>query len=97
VIAMLADKPVAAVINILRPQVDAWYSAGLDHIGRGMTSTVLAEMIQHALVDAGDAKLYASDTVVEACAAALRDASPEDRIVVVGSFYTVAAAKQFFA
>jgi len=57
----------------------------------------MGNMIQHALVGAGDAKLHVSNTVPEACAAALQDASPEDRIVVLGSFYTVASAKQFFA
>jgi len=97
VIAMLVDKPVAAVIDILRPLTDVWYSAGLDSVGRGMTASGMAKMIQHALAGAGDAKLYVNNTVPEACAAALQDASPEDRIVVLGSFYTVAAAKQFFA
>ncbi len=97
VIAMLADKPVAAVVDLLRPLTDVWYSAGLDSVGRGMAATTLAGMIQHALADAGDAKLHVSNTVEKACAAALQDASPEDRIVVMGSFYTVAAAKQFFA
>ena len=97
VIAMLADKPVAAVIETLKPLTDVWYSAGLDSVGRGMTASTMEKMIQHALADAGDAKLYVNNTVVEACAAALHDASPEDRIVVLGSFYTVAAAKQFFA
>ena len=97
VIAMLADKPVAEVIDILKPRVDAWYSAGLGNVARGMAASTLAGLIQHALAEAGDAKLSASDTVAEACAAALCEAQADDRIIVLGSFYTVAAAKQFFS
>jgi dihydrofolate synthase/folylpolyglutamate synthase len=97
VIAMLADKPVAEVVALLKPLVDVWYSAGLDSVGRGMASSTLAGLIQHALAGAGDVKLCASDTVAQACANAVRDAQADDRIIVLGSFYTVAAAKQFFS
>lgn len=97
VIAMLADKPVAEVIALLQPLTDVWYGAGLGNVARGMSATAMADYIQTALGTAGDAKLCASETVTQACAAAMRDASPDDRIFVLGSFYTVAAAKQFFA
>ena len=97
VIAMLADKPVSAVIGLLSPLVDAWYSAGLSSVGRGLDAKAMAELIQYAPETTGDAKLCASDTVAQACAAAMRDASADDRIIILGSFYTVAAAKQFFS
>jgi len=96
VIAMLADKPVAEVIALLKPLVDVWYSAGLESVARGMAADTMAGLIQHALTDAGDVKLYASDSVVQACEAAVAEAEAEDRIIVLGSFYTVAAAKQYF-
>ncbi len=97
VIAMLADKPVAEVIALLAPRVDVWYSAGLENVGRGLAAAVMSNFIQNTLATPGDAKLCASKTVAQACAAAMRDAGANDRIIVLGSFYTVAAAKQFFA
>ncbi|MGB5397656.1 MAG: bifunctional tetrahydrofolate synthase/dihydrofolate synthase [Gammaproteobacteria bacterium] len=96
VIAMLADKPVSAVIAQLSPLVDAWYSAGLTSVGRGLDANTMASLIQSAPEHTGDVKLCASDTVEAACAAAVHDADPDDRIIILGSFYTVAAAKQFF-
>jgi dihydrofolate synthase/folylpolyglutamate synthase len=97
VIAMLADKPVSAVIAQLSPLVDAWYSAGLTSVGRGLDANTMASLIQSAPEHTGDVKLCASDTVEAACAAAVHDADPDDRIIILGSFVTVAAAKQFFS
>ena len=96
IIAMLADKPVSAVIGQLAPLVDAWYSAGLSVVNRGLDAHSMAELIACAPEHSGDVKLCASDTVEQACDAAMRDAAPQDRIIVLGSFHTVAAAKQYF-
>jgi dihydrofolate synthase/folylpolyglutamate synthase len=96
VIAMLADKPVSEVIAHLAPLVDAWYSAGLASVGRGLDASFMADFIQSAPDRTGDVKLCASETVTQACAAALRDAAPDDRIIALGSFYTVSAAREFF-
>ncbi|NOX76068.1 MAG: bifunctional tetrahydrofolate synthase/dihydrofolate synthase [Gammaproteobacteria bacterium] len=84
VLAMLADKDMAALADCLRGQVDHWYLAPLD-VPRGATVTQL----QAAL---GDADSSGFDSVSTALAAARQASRPEDRIVVLGSFYTVAAA-----
>lgn len=97
VIAMLADKPVAEVIRLLAPLADAWYSAGLESVSRGMHARTMAGLIQAEPGIRADVKLCACDTVAQACEAAVRDSVKSDRIVVIGSFYTVAAAKQYFS
>jgi folylpolyglutamate synthase/dihydropteroate synthase len=44
-----------------------------------------------------DVKLCAQQTVTAAIESALNDAEPEDRIIILGSFYTVAAATRYFS
>ncbi|RJS95030.1 folylpolyglutamate synthase/dihydrofolate synthase family protein [Salinisphaera sp. Q1T1-3] len=86
VIGMLADKPVEAVGARLADVADCWYPAGLTTITpRGLEGTTLAR------------RLSLSDTAFADPATALsaaREASrPGDRIVVCGSFFTVAQAR----
>ena len=92
VIAMLADKDTAAVLKKLNPQIDCWFTAGLD-VSRGMDSKNMEQAVRglHAGV-----KLVACETVTDACVRALAEASVNDRIIVCGSFYTVAEASRFF-
>jgi dihydrofolate synthase/folylpolyglutamate synthase len=44
-----------------------------------------------------DVKLNVASTVADACEQALAAAADNDRIIIFGSFYTVAEAIQFFA
>jgi dihydrofolate synthase/folylpolyglutamate synthase len=44
-----------------------------------------------------DVKLSTASTVSSACRQALAAAADNDRIIIFGSFYTVAEAMQFFA
>lgn len=104
VLAMLADKPVDEVIELLQPIADDWYSAGLEENPRGLPAATMAGKItqkfnsQAQLTQpSADVKLCAELTVEAAIEAALRDAQPEDRIIILGSFYTVAAAMDFFS
>jgi dihydrofolate synthase/folylpolyglutamate synthase len=83
VLAMLADKDIAAVVASLRKVVDRWYLASLD-VPRGATSQQL-----EAVIDGGQDTLIFDD-VASAYQAAMSDAEPSDRIVIFGSFYTVA-------
>ena len=84
VIAMLDDKDVAGVVAEMRPVVDAWYPAGLA-VPRGLDVRALATRM-------GVATETPSETVEQALAAARKAATATDRIVVFGSFYTVAEA-----
>lgn len=87
VVGVLADKDLAGVIGPLLPCVDRWYPAGLA-IPRGSDSPTLHQ----AIAGLGGAVEHDYSTVGEALAAARSRAQPGDRIVVFGSFYTVAEA-----
>ena len=89
VVAMLADKPVEPVAQALVSQIDRWYTAALTGT-RGRTGEQLAEALQQGGISA-PVQVFA--TVSEACRFAAAEAAPGDRIVVFGSFYTVAAAR----
>jgi dihydrofolate synthase / folylpolyglutamate synthase len=89
VFSALADKDVAGVVAALEREVSAWFLAGLESVGvRGqsvdevaakLTGTAAATGARHASVEA-------------ALHAARSDANAEDRILVFGSFHTVAEA-----
>lgn len=89
VLGMLADKDVAGVIAQARARVDRWHVATLPG-PRGAGAAFLRD----ALVAAGvaPAAIRAFDGVAQALAAARDAAGEADRIVVFGSFLTVAAA-----
>ncbi|MEN8207455.1 MAG: bifunctional tetrahydrofolate synthase/dihydrofolate synthase [Pseudomonadota bacterium] len=93
VIAMLADKPVEQVIELASVVVDDWYSAGLESIPRGFSASAMAASVERQVPNV---KLSAASTVSEACAQALAVAAEDDRVIVFGSFYTVAEAMAYF-
>lgn len=87
VIGMLADKDASAVIEALRGRVDVWWACTPDS-PRARDAASLAATIRNVLPGA-DARLAA--TPVDALAAARSAAREGDRILVFGSFTTVAA------
>ena len=88
VVGMLADKDIEGALAALAGAVDAWFLASLD-VPRGASAERLAEALQ--TVDArGSVARCASPA--EALERAAKEAGENDRIVVCGSFYTVAAA-----
>jgi dihydrofolate synthase/folylpolyglutamate synthase len=89
VVGMLSDKDIDGVVAHLAPRVDRWYVATLPG-PRGANAQVLADHLRARGVDADAIAPFAD---VPAALAAARDASDDtDRIVVFGSFLTVAAA-----
>ena len=92
VIAMLADKAVNDVVRILLPEVDGWFTAGLD-VPRGLAAQFMSKAV---IEQVSDDKLFASQHVKQACIAAMQKASEKDRIIVLGSFYTVTEALEYF-
>jgi len=89
VFAMLKDKDIAGVVGALKSGVDHWLVAGLG----GARGTRSAE-IERILVSAGINAVTACADVPAAYAQACDMAAENDRIVVFGSFYTVAAVMQ---
>ncbi len=88
VFAMLKDKDIAAVIEAVRDTIDAWFIAPLGG-PRGADTDQLRAAFQRAGV-IEPVSVFAD--VEHAFSAALEQAQPDDKIVVFGSFYTVAAA-----
>ncbi len=93
VVAMLADKAVQETLQVVSPQVDHWFSAGLE-VPRGMPAKNMAQAVR--AVQADD-KITDCDTVEQACQQALSQAGENDRVIVFGSFYTVGAAMRYFS
>ena len=88
VFAMLADKDIEGVIRELAAHIDAWFVADI-HTARGAKASDL----QQLLIKQGEKstiQLFAD--VGAAIDAAYKNAAKNDRIIVFGSFYTVADA-----
>lgn len=97
VFGMLNDKDLAGVLAKLGTRVDHWFCAGLPG-PRGGTGERLAEQVAAALpaapagAEAPGVSAYADPA--QAFAAARERAGENDRIVVFGSFLTVASVLQ---
>ncbi len=89
---MLAAKDAAGVAALLAPQVARWYLAGLaDESRRGLSAPQLADALRREVPEAA-AQARSFEGVCAAVRQARSDALPGDRILIFGSFYTVAAA-----
>jgi dihydrofolate synthase/folylpolyglutamate synthase len=89
VYAALTDKDIVGVVSALREGIARWYIAGLEVAGpRGLDVEAFAERL--AGTAASEAERHAD--VATALAAARTQARAGDRILVFGSFFTVAAA-----
>lgn len=86
VCAMLADKDIAGVMYQLAPVVDAWHVAGIQAL-RGASAEMLIEKLRAA---SPDACISRSKDVKSAFRQACLGVGENDRIIVFGSFYTVA-------
>jgi dihydrofolate synthase / folylpolyglutamate synthase len=91
VLGMLRDKDIAGVVAAMMPRIDHWCVAPLEG-PRGASADALRAALSDAGV-AGNAVTVHAD-VPAALAAARGRASDADRIVVFGSFLTVAAATE---
>ncbi|CAD2244534.1 bifunctional tetrahydrofolate synthase/dihydrofolate synthase [Xanthomonas arboricola] len=85
--AALADKDVLGVVEAVAAQVDHWALAGLDGV-RGQS----AQALQARLQGSAAAQAACHGDVAGALRAVLAQASPGDRVLVFGSFHTVADA-----
>ena len=82
---MLSDKDIDGVLEIVKDQFDEWNIAPLD-VPRGMTVEALQDKLAEHSID----NVNVFETVAAAYRAALAKATENDRIVVFGSFHTVA-------
>lgn len=87
VVGMLADKDADAVISALAKDIDAWWACTPDSPRAQAAGTLAATLARHA----GNAAVSVQPDVIGALNAARNAAHEGDRILVFGSFYTVAA------
>ncbi len=88
VVGMLKDKDIAGVLRALAPRITRWHLATLPG-PRGADSGFLSKILFEMQVRT---PVSQHDTVTEALAAARSEAAENDKIVVFGSFLTVADA-----
>ncbi len=88
VFAMLSDKDIGSVVDAMRGRIDRWYVSAAQAERAASAAQVAEILFGKRLADR--TRMFA--TVASALDAARRDAGPNDRIVVFGSFYTVAEA-----
>ncbi len=91
VVGMLADKDIDSVIMAVCGRIDRWYPADLA-VARGAPAARLVTAL--AAADVAASAVMPFESVAMALAAAQQDAVDGDRIVIFGSFHTVAAALQ---
>jgi dihydrofolate synthase/folylpolyglutamate synthase len=89
VFSMLSDKDIKMVIQIAKCYFDAWFIAGLP-VERGLSS----ESIKAYFKAQDVSHVYSFDQIETAWLAAKFSATVYDRIVVFGSFYTIAAIEK---
>ena len=89
VFGMLADKDIDGVAAAMSRRIDRWYVATLPG-ARGARAADVGEALLRAGIAATNVRTF--DDVASAYRAARDDADEADRIVVFGSFLTVAAA-----
>jgi dihydrofolate synthase/folylpolyglutamate synthase len=89
VFGMLADKDIDGVAAAMSRRIDRWHVATLPG-ARGARAADVGEALLRAGISAANVRTF--DDVASAYRAARDDADEADRIVVFGSFLTVAAA-----
>ncbi len=90
VFAMLADKDMQGVVNALKSEVDVWYVASINHL-RGAQAADLAKVVLSVLPLA---KIKQFDNASNAYQQACIDIGENDKMIVFGSFFTVASVLQ---
>lgn len=86
----LGDKDVEGVGRAMGRVVDQWHLGGLQ-VPRGLSGEQLGQRLAGI---AEPSRLHIAATVAEALREALAESVPEDLVIVFGSFYTVAAARE---
>ena len=92
VFAMLADKDIQGVVQAVKDEIDLWYIAGIDNV-RGASAEDLAAIVSE--IDP-HAKFKTFQNANIAYQQACIDVGENDKILVFGSFYTVASVMQSF-
>jgi dihydrofolate synthase/folylpolyglutamate synthase len=83
---MLGDKDIDAVIGAVRERIAAWYVAGIVAPRGANADTLQRRLSAQGVVD----NVTVCDDIAAAYALACKCAGENDKIIVFGSFHTVA-------
>jgi len=86
VLGMMRDKDIESFVRVLDPQVSCWYPVGLAVERASPVERLAAKVVSIA----GEARVSACKTIGGAVELLKDRAEPGDRVLVCGSFYTVA-------
>lgn len=93
VLAVMADKDIDGLLSPLWAEVDEWFACGLPGNPRAALAASLAQDLGRLqTVNAQQRSVSVCDTVAAGLESALAQAGDNDRVLVVGSFFTVAEA-----
>ncbi len=92
-IGIMADKDVTGVISSLQGAINSWYTVDLRQTPRAMAGDKVASIIKNL----GSDDVTVSQSVSDVCRQLLTKMTTDDRLIICGSFFTVADAMQFFA
>lgn len=91
----MGDKDIAGVVEHLKGEIDHWNVTALP-TPRGASSAMLEGVLRDAGVnDSGDSSVTQFNSPADAFQDALKRASENDRILVFGSFHTVAGVMAY--
>ncbi len=85
VFAMMGDKAIGEVVQIIHPLIDEWYIGDLEQ-PRAATTAQLLPLLEAQGVQC----IHPFVTLEQAYQQVLKDAGPADQIIVFGSFFTLA-------
>ena len=89
VFSALADKDIAELSRTLAPLIRFWHVGGIHDAGpRGLSGAAVAQRLAGVPAE----RVQAHETVALAVAAARAAAGPDERVLIFGSFHTVADA-----
>ncbi len=91
VFGALEDKDALGVATALQKHVHSWYLCGLDgESERGLTAMELSSRVRGATQRFG-AACQCYDSPMLALSTAIEEAKPDDRVILLGSFFAIAA------
>lgn len=90
IFGVMADKDIDAMVAALADRIDHWLAVDLPGPRAARAADLIERLAQRGIVTGPQRIVAAHPSPREALARALEGASPDDRIVVFGSFLTVA-------
>lgn len=94
VFAVMEDKSYVEMITLLAPLAKQWFLPQLSHCPRACSPQLLHDTLITQFGHSANANT--TDTMAESLKQAIQNTRQNDKIIVCGSFYTVAAAMDHF-